>query len=132
MGPRSATSLVQEELKDRGLIAPNALSHQYDVNGSIGGPVVRDTLWFFSSVRTQANQNFIGIQENLNVGNPKKSSKKPDHQKVGKRACCRRHRLQPPRFQEAEVRAAVEDDVIQQSNAHDESCGLELLRYFDV
>ena len=60
-----------DELKARGLIAPNALIHQYDLDLSIGGPIVANKLWFFSSVRAQANQNYIGIQQNLNVNNPR-------------------------------------------------------------
>ena len=40
--------------------------------------------------------------------------------------------LQLPRFQEAEIPASVEDDVIQQRNPHDDSCGLELLRNLNV
>jgi carboxypeptidase family protein len=36
----------------------------YDVNGSIGGPVVRDRLWFYLNARHQGKKN------NLNPGNP--------------------------------------------------------------
>ena len=73
-----------QELKDRGLIAPNRLVHQYDVNGSVGGPVAKDKLWFFSSVRWQANQNYIGIQENLNVSNPDIWTYAPDPNNQGR------------------------------------------------
>lgn len=33
------------------LKAGNHFSNAYDVNGSVGGPVIKDKLWFFSSVR---------------------------------------------------------------------------------
>ena len=42
---------VSQELKDRGLAAGNAIEHIYDFNGSIGGPVKRDRLWFYASGR---------------------------------------------------------------------------------
>ena len=73
-----------DALKAQGLIAPNALIHQYDLNLSVGGPVVRDKLWFFSSVRAQANQNFIGIQQNLNVNNPDVWTYAPDPNNQGR------------------------------------------------
>lgn len=44
----------------------------------------------------------------------------------------RSHRLQSPRFKEAEVAAPVEDDVIQQSDAHDDARRLELRRHVNV
>jgi len=39
---------------------------------------------------------------------------------------------QPPRFHEAEVSVPVEDDVIQQSDAHQDSSIFMLLCYFNV
>lgn len=40
-----------DELEARGLRARNALDTSYDVNVSVGGPLKRDRLWFFGSVR---------------------------------------------------------------------------------
>ena len=40
-----------KELEDRGLIARNGLVSTYDFNASIGGPIIRDKLWFFGSAR---------------------------------------------------------------------------------
>jgi hypothetical protein len=31
----------------------------YDVNPSVGGPIQKDKLWFFTSLRWQANKNYI-------------------------------------------------------------------------
>jgi hypothetical protein len=45
----------------------------YDVNPSVGGPIMKDKLWFFASGRTQSNQNYIaGQYSNLNAGDPTK------------------------------------------------------------
>ena len=42
---------VDQKLKDRGLAAGNAIEHIYDFNGSVGGPVKKDRLWFYASFR---------------------------------------------------------------------------------
>src|SRR6266849_5342988 len=38
-------------LKDRGLSVPDKISKIYDFNGSFGGPLRNDRLWFFTSAR---------------------------------------------------------------------------------
>jgi len=48
-----------EELKARGLTVRNALDSAYDVNVSVGGPIKRDRLWFFGSVRHWAFSWFV-------------------------------------------------------------------------
>jgi hypothetical protein len=61
------------ELQTAGLPAPNAMKLAYDVNPAGGGPIVKDKLWFFTSGRVQANQNYIaGQYSNLNAGDPRK------------------------------------------------------------
>jgi hypothetical protein len=61
------------ELQAAGLPAPNAMKLAYDVNPAVGGPIVKDKLWFFSSGRVQSNQNYIAGQfSNLNAGDPTK------------------------------------------------------------
>jgi hypothetical protein len=40
-----------QELADKGLRAPNRVSRIFDLNLGLGGPVMRDRLWFFSSFR---------------------------------------------------------------------------------
>ncbi len=61
------------ELQAAGLPAPNAMKLAYDVNPAVGGPVVKDRLWFFTSGRVQSNQNYIaGLFANANAGDPTK------------------------------------------------------------
>jgi hypothetical protein len=61
------------ELQAAGLPAPNAMKLAYDVNPSVGGPIMKDKLWFFASGRLETNQNYIaGQYSNLNVGDATK------------------------------------------------------------
>jgi hypothetical protein len=48
-----------DELLRRGLTAPPALNKLYDVNGSVGGPIKRDRLWFFESYRVWAYNPYV-------------------------------------------------------------------------
>jgi hypothetical protein len=57
------------ELAAQGLRSPNRLKNLFDYNGSAGGPIARDKLWFYSSARFQRVENYIaGLWENLNAG----------------------------------------------------------------
>ena len=68
-----------QDLKSRGLTSPNKLKEAYDFNGSGGGPIVKDKLWFFASVRRQLNQTLIaGMYYNLNAGDASKWAYAPD------------------------------------------------------
>lgn len=42
---------LTQSLKDRGLSVPDRISKIYDFNGSFGGPIRQDKLWFFTSLR---------------------------------------------------------------------------------
>ncbi len=67
------------ELQAAGLPAPNAMKLAYDVNPAVGGPILKDKLWFFASGRTQSNQNYIaGQYANANAGDPTKWLYAPD------------------------------------------------------
>jgi hypothetical protein len=67
------------ELKTRGLLTPNSLRKAYDVNGSAGGPIFKDTLWFFASARRQLNSTyFANLYYNRNAGDPTKWNYDPD------------------------------------------------------
>jgi hypothetical protein len=67
------------ELQAQGLRAPNRLKHLHDFNGSIGGPILRDKVWFFSSSRFQRSEGYIsGLWENANAGDPTKWNYSPD------------------------------------------------------
>jgi len=68
-----------DELKARGLTTPNSLRKAYDVNGSVGGPIFRDRLWFFGSIRRQLNSTyFANLYYNRNAGDPTTWSYDPD------------------------------------------------------
>ena len=67
------TSNLTDELRNLGLPEPNEMKKAYDVNPGVGGPILREKLWFFSSARWQANQNYIaGLYYNRNEGDPTK------------------------------------------------------------
>ena len=66
-------SNIDQDLQNRGLPAPNEMKKAYDINPSVGGPILRDKLWNYTSVRWQANQNYIaGLYYNANEGDPSK------------------------------------------------------------
>ena len=66
-------SNLSQELLDRGLPEPNEMKRAYDINPSVGGPVIRDRVWFYTSARWQENQNYIaGLYYNKNEGDPTK------------------------------------------------------------
>ena len=49
------------------------MKQAYDINPSVGGPLMRDKLWFYTSARWQTNQNYIaGLYDNANAGDPTK------------------------------------------------------------
>jgi hypothetical protein len=51
------SSNYTDELKAKGLGSPNKLKRVYDINPAIGGPVFKDKLWFYGSVRWQESSN---------------------------------------------------------------------------
>jgi hypothetical protein len=59
------------ELKARGLGQPDSLVSSYDINPGVGGPIVRDRLWFFSAARWNRVTNIVGgaFPRSLNAGN---------------------------------------------------------------
>src|SRR5262245_4741464 len=66
-------SNLTQELQNRGLPAPNEMKKAYDVNPGVGGPILREKLWFYTSARWQTNENYIaGLYYNKNEGDPTK------------------------------------------------------------
>jgi hypothetical protein len=58
-----------DEIRQAGLRAPNALSRIWDTSLSVGGPIKRDRLWFFAATRYQGNDRLVGgIFRNRNAG----------------------------------------------------------------
>ncbi len=67
------------ELQARGATLPNPVYHVYDVNTSIGGPFVRDKLWYYVSLRWQGQrQNTLNVYYNQNAGNASAFTYAPD------------------------------------------------------
>jgi hypothetical protein len=59
------------ELAARGVTQPNPVYHVYDVNTAVGGPIVKDKLWFYFSLREQGQrQNTLNLYFNQNAGDP--------------------------------------------------------------
>ncbi|HZY09211.1 MAG TPA: carboxypeptidase-like regulatory domain-containing protein, partial [Ilumatobacteraceae bacterium] len=53
---------LDDELRARGLTTPGSLVEIYDYNGGIGGPIRKDRLWFFYSMRRWGTANNINNQ----------------------------------------------------------------------
>ena len=50
---------------------PNPVYHVYDFNAAVGGPIVKDKLWYYMSVREQGSrQNTLNVYYNQNAGDP--------------------------------------------------------------
>jgi hypothetical protein len=64
-------SNLTDDLRAAGLRDPNELIKAWEVNGAIGGPIVRDRLWFFLSAKDQGTRQYVsGMYYNKNAGNP--------------------------------------------------------------
>ncbi|HET9830049.1 MAG TPA: carboxypeptidase regulatory-like domain-containing protein [Vicinamibacterales bacterium] len=72
------------DLQSRGAGTPNPTFHVYDVNGAVGGPIKRDKLWFYMSVREQGTRrNILNVYHNLSAGDPTKWNYAPDFSNPG-------------------------------------------------
>jgi hypothetical protein len=70
-GKWSRSNNVDDELRRIGILEPAALINAFDVNGSLGGPILRDHLWFFGTVRTFGQTTGVaGAYANLHAGDP--------------------------------------------------------------
>jgi len=59
------------DLKAKGVTVPAPVYHVYDFNIAAGGPIVKDKLWYYMSVREQGSrQNTLNTFYNKNAGNP--------------------------------------------------------------
>jgi hypothetical protein len=68
-----------DKLRDAGLRSPGELLDLWDVDGSLGGPIKRDQLWFFFVGRNQGNSMSVpGMFANLNAGDPNAWTYEPD------------------------------------------------------
>ena len=59
---------IPADLKARGLPSIGAVDYVYDYSGSLGGPILKDKLWFFSAQRWWGNSSFVpGLFYNKNT-----------------------------------------------------------------
>jgi hypothetical protein len=78
-GSAFQSSNYTQALKNEGLTTPNSIYRVYDVDGSGGGPIRQDKLWFFVAARKQTNGIYLaGLYDNLNAGNPNAWTYAPD------------------------------------------------------
>jgi hypothetical protein len=64
--------------------APNELIHTSQLNFGLGGPIVRDKMWFFANTRHQTDDAYVtNIWVNQNAGNPNAWTYVPDYDKRG-------------------------------------------------
>src|SRR5207237_8063381 len=52
-GPGLTSDNLTDDLRARGLTAAPSVRRYYDVGGGLGGPIKRDTLWFFVASRRE-------------------------------------------------------------------------------
>jgi hypothetical protein len=70
------------ELQARGATQPTPVYHVYDVNGAVGGPIIKDKLWYYMSVREQGQRkNTLNVYYNQNAFNPDAWTYVPDTSK---------------------------------------------------
>jgi hypothetical protein len=68
-GEWSQGSNIDDRLRGIGLQQPAALYKNWDVQASLGGPIVRDRLWFFGNYRDfGSHDDILGTWGNLNAG----------------------------------------------------------------
>jgi len=72
-------SNFSQALKDAGLATPGTLIQQWDYTGGVGGPIFKDRLWYYGTLRDEGQHRTIpGIYPNLNAGDPTKFTYVPD------------------------------------------------------
>src|SRR5580765_4786947 len=73
-----------QDLISRGAGTPNPTYHVYDVSAGVGGPIKKDTLWYFMNVREQGSRrNILNVYYNNNAGNPNAWTYAPDFNRPG-------------------------------------------------
>ena len=73
-------SNFDDELVAAGLREPGKLNKLWDVNAALGGPIVKDRLWFYLTGRYQRTDRYVaGMYYNKNAGNPNSWVYDPDY-----------------------------------------------------
>jgi hypothetical protein len=73
------SSNYSDSLRNAGLTTPGQLLQQWDYTFGIGGPIKKDRLWYYGTIRDEGQYRSIpGLYPNLNAGDPTKSLYVPD------------------------------------------------------
>jgi hypothetical protein len=76
---RMVDSNYSDALRQRGLAVPGEIRKVWDFNLGIGGPIVSDRLWFFSTAREEGMERGVpGMFANKNAGDPTKFTYEAD------------------------------------------------------
>jgi len=66
-------SNYSQALQDRGLTVPGQLRKIWDYTGAVGGPILKNRLWFFATAREEGSERGVpGMFANTNAGDPTK------------------------------------------------------------
>lgn len=65
-GSLEANNVSSKDIADGILKAGNRFSNVYDLNGCVGGPIIKDKLWFFSTVRRWGVNEYVANTFNTN------------------------------------------------------------------
>jgi hypothetical protein len=69
-------------LQNAGLSTPGVLLSQWDYTGGVGGPIKKDRLWYYGTLRDEGQHRSIpGVFPNLNAGDPTKYGYQADTSK---------------------------------------------------
>ena len=89
-GEWSQGNNIDDRLRAIGLSQAAALYKNWDVQGSLGGPIFRDKLWFFGNYRDfGSHDDILGMYGNLNAGNANAWNYVPDQNLKARNAVSR-------------------------------------------
>ncbi len=89
-GEWSQGNNIDDRLRSIGLSQAAALYKNWDVQASVGGPFLRDKLWFFANYRDfGSHDDILGMYANRNAGNPNSWSYLPDQNLKARNAVSR-------------------------------------------
>ncbi len=78
-GGRLQSDNLTQALKDQGVTAATPLTKDYDVSGTLGGPIRQDRAWYFVNAHTGGSTREVAnVYYNLNAGDPSSWLYRPD------------------------------------------------------